>query len=354
MSNGRAVGVELGIEDHSLISSPVFHPPSFSPCRRKGLADHPTTALNAMTTAKPVATRPSVPTPSALTLILTNLKDSLVYLTVLPLFFLVYSTPTFATFYALLVQTFSRQTIFLQITFLLTFASYWIHCLLLSLPDLHHLPQWITKRKIQPAKTPSLEWYAKAAKSVLFNQIVVSAAWGAVFYKLAGWRGMQCDAPLPSVAIMVRDFLVFVVVEEIGFYYGHRLLHHSAIYKYVHKMHHEFTAPVAIAAIYCHPVEHILSNLLPLFAGPLLMRSHLVTFWLWSVIAQFNAVNSHCGYRIPFLPSPLQHDYHHQVFNANFGVLGWLDRMHGTQGGFDAWECEYREREKRAVEGRKD
>ena len=31
-----------------------------------------------------------------------------------------------------------------------------------------------------------------------------------------------------------------------------------------------------------------------------------------------------------------QHDYHHMVFNANYGVIGLLDKLHGTRGGFDA------------------
>ena len=40
-----------------------------------------------------------------------------------------------------------------------------------------------------------------------------------------------------------------------------RLLHHKAIYKYIHKMHHEWVSPIAAVAIYSHPVEHLLAGL---------------------------------------------------------------------------------------------
>ena len=30
-------------------------------------------------------------------------------------------------------------------------------------------------------------------------------------------------------------------------------------------------------------------------------------------------------------------DYHHEQFNSNFGLLGWLDRLHGTDTQYRAW-----------------
>ena len=52
------------------------------------------------------------------------------------------------------------------------------------------------------------------------------------------------------------------------------------IVSYIHKFHHEWTAPVGVASIYAHPLEHLLSNLLPVFIGPFIMKSHLATMWV--------------------------------------------------------------------------
>ena len=40
------------------------------------------------------------------------------------------------------------------------------------------------------------------------------------------------------------------------------------------------------------------------------------------------------GYTMPWVPSFSTvvkfHDDHHKLFNNNYGVFGWLDRLHGT------------------------
>ncbi|XP_076348365.1 fatty acid hydroxylase domain-containing protein 2-like, partial [Tachypleus tridentatus] len=167
-------------------------------------------------------------------------------------------------------------------------------------------------------------------KQALVNQFIFGIPVLICAYYLRNVIGYSIGPELPTFQWVLLELIVFVLVEEIAFYYSHRFLHHPHIYKYIHKQHHEWTAPIAISAIYCHPVEYVLSSVLPTILGVLFMGSHTATCWLWVILATFSTLNAHSGYHFPFFPSPEAHDFHHLKFNQNYGVLGVLDRLHGT------------------------
>jgi methylsterol monooxygenase len=115
---------------------------------------------------------------------------------------------------------------------------------------------------------------------------------------------------LPTFATAMRDLFLFYIIQDILFYYSHRLLHHRWFYR-IHKKHHEFTAPIGIASQYCEIVEHFLSNLFPVFFGFIFVKPHVTTVALWLTIVIVTTVNDHSGYHLPFLHSSRIHDYHH-------------------------------------------
>ena len=57
-----------------------------------------------------------------------------------------------------------------------------------------------------------------------------------------------------------------------------------------------------------------MANIFPVVMGPLIMGSHVATGWLWFSLAVATTLVSHCGYHLPFLPSPEAHDFHHQKY----------------------------------------
>lgn len=216
---------------------------------------------------------------------------------------------------------------------------FWLSNLFLLILDVTGKPYILLRYKVQPDKNVPVprEQLLRAIKLVVFNQTVVGIPVASAVYYLMKWRGCSMGPEdLPTFQWALFELIVFVLVEELGFYYSHRLLHHPRLYKYIHKRHHEWTAPIGIVSIYAHPVEHILSNLIPPALGPILMGGHLATSWLWFGLALLSTTVAHCGYHFPFLPSPEAHDYHHLKFNQNYGVLGVLDRLHGTDNMFRA------------------
>ena len=231
----------------------------------------------------------------------------------------------------------SQSNLHLFGSIFLPLGLHWILALLFLYVDVTGKPKWILKYKVQD---PTVNYPVNkqrlrdVVKQVIINHALVQIPITILYTLFRESRGYDRSTTLPSFNRFFVDFIVFLVCEEVMFYYSHRLLHHSLIYKYIHKKHHEWQAPFAMAAVYCHPIEHFLSNMLPVGIGPLLMGSHLFTYFFWLIIVTISAINSHCGFHLPFMPSPEAHDYHHLKFNQNFGVLGILDRIHGTDAVF--------------------
>ncbi|KAI7994561.1 Methylsterol monooxygenase 1-1 [Camellia lanceoleosa] len=157
--------------------------------------------------------------------------------------------------------------------------------------------------------------------------------------------GIRTSLPLPSLREIVAQLVIYFVIEDYTNYWMHRFLHCKWGYEKIHRVHHEYTAPIGFAAPYAHWAEVLILGI-PSFLGPAIVPGHMITFWLWIVLRQIEAIETHSGYDLPWNPIKYipfyggaeYHDYHHYVggqSQSNFAsVFTYCDYIYETDKGY--------------------
>lgn len=102
-------------------------------------------------------------------------------------------------------------------------------------------------------------------------------------------------ADLPTLPSLLLQLAVCFALEDVVFYAVHRALHDSRVYAVCHKLHHEWAMPIVLASEHAHVLEFVVSNGLPVLAGPLLLRAHTLTYAIFVVVRVATSVDNHCG-----------------------------------------------------------
>ncbi|KAK3038502.1 hypothetical protein RJ639_029800, partial [Escallonia herrerae] len=199
--------------------------------------------------------------------------------------------------------------------------------------------------KIQPKVNLSYSETFKCYRDVMRMFILVVGPLQLVSYPSVQLIGVRTSLPLPSIWEVVAQLAVYFVVEDFGNYWIHRFLHRKWGYEKIHKVHHEYTAPIGFAAPYAHWAEVLILGI-PSFCGPAIAPGHMITFWLWIGLRQIEAIETHSGYDLPCSPTKYipfyggadYHDYHHYVggqSQSNFAsVFTYCDYIYGTDKGY--------------------
>jgi sterol desaturase/sphingolipid hydroxylase (fatty acid hydroxylase superfamily) len=189
----------------------------------------------------------------------------------------------------------------------------------------------LKSHKLQPKALidGKMDWdkYYKTAKYVLWNQVFITLPMSIASYPF--WKESALSPVLPSLFMILRNSIISVIIQDILFFSFHYTFHNPMFYGKIHKMHHEWIAPIACSGNYNHPLEHALVNMLPAVVGPMLTGMHITTFILWTFLEAVTVTVTHSDYNWWFLCAQ-KHDDHHKHFNCNYGVLYFSDYMFRT------------------------
>ena len=172
---------------------------------------------------------------------------------------------------------------------------------------------------------------------------LVSALVGMILYDdiIRPYTSIYTDISDYGWSYYVLSFFLAVIIHDTYFYWLHRLVHHPALFKRFHRVHHISTNPSPWSAFAHHPLETILQAgifVILAFLVPLHPSMMLIFFFFMTI----HSVYAHLGWELlpkganrhwilKWINSSVMHNFHHQKFNSNFGLyFSFWDRLAGT------------------------
>lgn len=192
------------------------------------------------------------------------------------------------------------------------------------------LPQYFLKYKIQNQKQPSIQTQWECTCLVLLIHFTIEMPLIIGFHPITNLFSCSITTPFPSFTEILLQTTLFFFLEDAYHYWVHRFLHWGPMYRKVHRIHHQYSAPFGLAAEYASPWETLILGLgtvgAPLAFSIITGKLHLATVIFWVMLRQFQAIDAHSGYDFPWslhnwLPiwgGADWHDAHHKNFIGNY------------------------------------
>ncbi len=190
------------------------------------------------------------------------------------------------------------------------------------------------ERKIQ-ARPQTHSTRKDLISSLKQNMVTAFCLTIGIFSQWKGWTVTPVELSWWSFPLF---FAISVILHDAWFYFGHRLLHTKAFYRF-HKPHHMTITPSvwsndaggSVDTLFAHSYYALILFVLPM---------PVLSFLAHRLFDQVSAIIGHSGYeyfasRTSRAPFPMicttYHDQHHSEFIYNYAnYFSWWDRIFGT------------------------
>ncbi len=190
--------------------------------------------------------------------------------------------------------------------------------------------------KVQPKRFLSPRMTRHAFLLGSFNILMGATIGGAFAWHVSrgGWSTLYLDPlELGVLWIPISALLTYVMIDA-GLYYSHRFLHRRSLFRYIHRWHHRYTAPIVFTTTAVHPLEFLIFQafvMLPAVVLPVHWAVYVAVVAYTYFIGMIDHSGIHVRWPLPLHSGNQFHDDHHVYFHCNYGHHTQLfDRLHGT------------------------
>lgn len=200
--------------------------------------------------------------------------------------------------------------------------------------------KWQYKRTQMDYPDKSKLWY-EFKYSMITMTVFAFVGVGVFTAKKYGFTFLYTEISEFGIGYFILSIIVAILIHDTFFYWGHRLMHHKSIFRYVHKVHHNSTNPSPWAAFSFHPYESVIEALIvPILV--VIMPIHPLAILVFLLYMTFMNVLGHLGFELypkgftthwlwKWNNTATHHNMHHRFFNCNYGLyFNFWDRVMGT------------------------
>ena len=161
-----------------------------------------------------------------------------------------------------------------------------------------------------------------------------------------GYTKIYTDPSQYGLGYLIFNVVILWIIGDAWFYFAHRGLHHPALYRYIHAVHHQSLDVTPYTTLSFHFLEPLILSgwvYISIFLFPV----STLAIGINLAIGLLNNIKSHLGYEfyprffektpLKYLVNSTHHNQHHTRYNGNYGLsLRFWDLFFGTE--FDDYD----------------